>query len=684
MSMESVPMRWVIAASFTAEPVAAPLAFWGDRLGQPIEPVFAPFGQVFQQLLDPASALATATGVAAVLVRIEDLDGAVSELAAALRAAAQRAATPVLLAVCPPSPARQTADEQAARELLDAVADVPNIHPVPVGGWYRVPDPHDAYAEQLGGVPYSPAYFAALGTALHRTGQAIGTPRPKVLVVDCDNTLWDGAVGEEGADGVHIGAERRAIMALLAAQAQAGRLICLASRNAEADVLAVLDRHPDLPLRREHLTATRINWLPKSANIASLAAELDLGLDSFVFLDDSPVECAEVAAALPEVLTLRLPGDAAEALDFLRHCWPLDIARVTAEDTQRTARYQAERDRRELRASAPSLADFLAGLDLAVEITPPRPDQLERAAQLTQRTNQFNLSLVRTTAADLAHSTATWLAVHVTDRFGDYGMTGLIGYRLVGSVLRVEALMLSCRVLGRGVEHRVLAHLGTLAEQLGAETVELVLHEGDRNQPARDFLASVAAPGPTGYTLAAADAAQARPVVATQAIPVDASSSALTDAPRSAAPRSDAELVAWIATELGTPEAVLAAMGGPVRPTTSSAEATPLQLQVMALWAELLGEAPTTVADNFFALGGQSLQVVQFMARARQAFGVELPVDLLFTPAFTVAEVSAAILALQLDQLDTSISADLLDEIEALSEEELEALLAAEETGDRR
>ncbi|WP_020523991.1 HAD-IIIC family phosphatase [Catelliglobosispora koreensis] len=659
MSKDSLSL--VIAASFTAEPLTAGFAHWGAQLGIQIDVAYCPFGQVFQSLLDPASAVNRNTSGINVLL----IQEVTAELSAAITAAAQSNPAPLLVAVCPP-------------EVADLGVTEPNVYAVAVHEWYPVADYADDFAAHLGGVPYTPAFFAALSTAVIRTAEAIRTPRPKVIVADADNTLWDGTVGEDGPGAVAI---RRDVMEFLVAQQAAGRLICLASRNHEDDVFAVLSR-ADSPLKREHLAAWRIDWNAKSTNIRGLAAELGVGLDSFVFIDDNPVECAQVRADCPEVLTLHLPADASEAYQFLRHIWPLDILRVTGDDRLRTLRYQQERDRRDFQASAPTLEEFLAGLELDVNIEPLSPADWERAAQLSQRTNQFNINGIRLSATVFAEG--NWLTVRVSDRFGDYGLTGLLGHSTVDGVLEVSAFMLSCRVLGRGVEHRILNYLSGL----GPETIAFCFADTERNQPARDFFTTFG-----GYAIAAAIARAARPRTAslppvaaagtaaagtaatgTAATGTAATGAAATGVGPAAPSQTYAELVTAIAANYATPAQLLAAITA--APQEVSAEATPLEAKVIQLWAELLGKAPANVTDNFFALGGQSLQVVQFMARVRQVFGVELPVDLLFTPAFTVAEVSAAILELQV-----SDSAALLEEIESLSDDEIEALLAAEETG---
>ena len=165
-----------------------------------------------------------------------------------------------------------------------------------------------------------------------------------MIVLDCDNTIWKGVVGEEGVEGIAIPPVWRRLQRFMVELSGKGFLLCLCSKNDESDVLEVFDRRPDMVLKRDHLVSWRINWQPKSENIRSLAQELNLGLDSFIFLDDNPVECAEVRSGCPDVLTLRLPIEEAIA-KFLDHVWAFDRLKVTSEDQQRTAMYKQEVER---------------------------------------------------------------------------------------------------------------------------------------------------------------------------------------------------------------------------------------------------------------------------------------------------------------------------------------------------
>ena len=172
---------------------------------------------------------------------------------------------------------------------------------------------HDELRDHIAHIPYRDDYLHVL--AAHRRAPRASTLAPvrKVVVVDCDNTLWRGVVGEVGAEGVEFDAGHRALHALLTRLTESGVLVCLCSKNEEADVWRVFDTRPDFGLRRDHVVAAMINWQPKSQNLRTLAARLNLGLDSFVFIDDNPVECAEVRAGCPEVLTLQWPQDARAA-----------------------------------------------------------------------------------------------------------------------------------------------------------------------------------------------------------------------------------------------------------------------------------------------------------------------------------------------------------------------------------
>ncbi|HEU4327239.1 MAG TPA: amino acid adenylation domain-containing protein, partial [Roseiflexaceae bacterium] len=497
-----------VAATFTAEPIVEPLAFWMDTLDLPARIAVASYNQVFQLLLDPASALRQNTaGVNLVLVRVEDWWAAgeagdsLAELAAEAFAAALAASSvPWLVALCPPSErvaadpalaARAGALEAQLEATLAPLRQVQLITARALAARYPVADILDPRSDALGHVPYTAAFFAALATASARTIAALRRPPYKVIVADCDNTLWRGVVGEDGSRGIVIEPQHRTLQTWLLAQQQRGMLICLCSHNHEADVLQVIDEHPDMQLRREHLAAWKINWQPKSQSIAELIDELGLGLESCIFLDDSPIVRADVRAALPQIATVGLPEDPDALALALEHLWAVDQLATTEEDRERTALYRQNLERERFRRESLTLASFLADLGLEVRIAPLLPDDIARVAQLTWRTNQFNLSTVRRSEAEIAALADAGLQCHTVsarDRFGDYGLIGVLIYRCADGLLEVDTMLLSCRALGRGIEHRMLAHLGAIAQEQGCAAVQLRCVPTAKNEPARAFL----------------------------------------------------------------------------------------------------------------------------------------------------------------------------------------------------
>jgi FkbH-like protein len=513
--------RIVVAATFTAEPVEESLRFWMNELEISGDVHFAPFSQVFQQLLDPQSELSrNRSGMNVILVRLEDWMGEqphsfdalrnsvernTDELLTSLLTAAGRSSVPYLLCICPawrktlanPAIAELfAATEQRIKETLRGDNTIYVVTSSDLAALYPVADYEDPHAYELGSVPYTRDLFTALGTVIARRFYRIHTPPHKVIVLDCDNTLWRGICGEDGATGVEVDAACRALQEFVLAQREAGMLIALCSKNSPDDVWSVFERNPSMILRRDHIASWRINWQAKSQNLRDIASELQLGLDSFIFLDDSAMECAEVETGCPEVLSLQLPAEENELTNFLSHIWAFDHLKVTAEDRQRSDFYAQNTEREQLKQGSASLDDFLATLELQVDIRPMEKSDLARVSQLTQRTNQFNFTTLRRTEAEieqLCARGAECAVVRVRDRFGDYGLVGAMIFATRDGMLDLDSLLLSCRALGRRVEHRMLAHLGEIATQRDLSRVRIRFVSTERNQPAHEFLAAIGA-----------------------------------------------------------------------------------------------------------------------------------------------------------------------------------------------
>ncbi len=294
-------------------------------------------------------------------------------------AGARRA--PTFVVICPPSPAARTrlpdaflaATEARIRARLSGEDDIHLIAMSEQAALYDWGDPHDAVRDAMGRIPYTPRFFEALASAVVRRLHCLQREPYKVIALDCDNTLWAGVAGEQGAAELDVNASFRALQAFMLEQKNSGLLLCLVSKNDLADVRRIFESRTDMPLAWSDFAACRINWDAKSANLESLAGALGLGLDSFVFLDDNPLECAEVRARCPQVLTLRLPARQEDIPGFLAHVWAFDHASRTAEDSRRTELYQQSARREAFRAAVASFAEFIDNLGLEIRIDAPGP-----------------------------------------------------------------------------------------------------------------------------------------------------------------------------------------------------------------------------------------------------------------------------------------------------------------------
>jgi FkbH-like protein len=332
-----------------------------------------------------------------------------------------------------------------------------------------------------------------IAQAIARAVAPLFRPRRKVLVLDLDNTLWGGIVGEVGCEGVILGdswpgaayvAFQRAVREL----AESGVLLALNSKNNEADARAVFDTRPEMILRWNDFAARRVNWQDKAENLASIASDLSLGIDSFVFADDSPVECERIRAAFPEVEVVELTEEPARLVDALLDCPGFDVLSLTDEDRLRMASYRSETERSTLREATGDYHAFLRSLSLEIDIAPCDDGSFERLHQLLLKTNQFHLTLERPTQTELAARRGRLFSIRLRDRFGDYGIIGVLEIVVRRDAFEIVNLALSCRALGRLVEETVLAFVAEVARAAGAAAITARSVVGPRNQPAMDFL----------------------------------------------------------------------------------------------------------------------------------------------------------------------------------------------------
>ncbi|MCW5661960.1 MAG: HAD-IIIC family phosphatase [Burkholderiaceae bacterium] len=351
--------------------------------------------------------------------------------------------------------------------------------------------------------PFGAAGARDVARRIVAVGAAKLKPKAKVLVLDADNTLWGGIVGEDGIDGIQLGPDYpgNAYMDLqrrVLDFQQRGLIVAMCSKNNPADVAQVLEQHPHMVLRDRDFAARRVNWLPKPANLRSLAEELNLGLESFIFVDDSPHECEAVRQELPQVEVVQVPARPAVAAQVLDQVARLEVLSLTAEDFGKTGMYAQERLRRELQQEAQSSGgDYLSRLGMRMSVHLDAPTHLARLAQLTQKTNQFNLTTRRYDEARLnayMHS-SDWSVFDfsLSDVFGNSGTVGLAlieRERNDARSARIDSFLMSCRVIGRQAES---AFLHAVMRRLAADGVVQLAAEylpTPKNELVKDFLAS--------------------------------------------------------------------------------------------------------------------------------------------------------------------------------------------------
>lgn len=529
-------LRMGVVCSFTFDMLVRPLVVRGYCEGFRLTVYNAPYGQYVQELVNPASGLhACHPDVVLLALRLHDVcsvlyegfnalnretvEQAVSEwqqrLLSMLQAFRQTSSARILctnyeqpaypslgLADRRSEPSQVRAIQRLNEWLFDLTGQVGDFHVVDIDslaavcGRARWVDPKlQLWARS----PIRPEFHWAFAGEVMRVLRATTGRSRKVLALDCDNTLWGGVLGDVGIDGIALGHDYPG-SAFVALQKRAlelyhrGVVLVVASKNDPQNVREVFERHPEMILRPEHIACFAVNWEPKPGNLRQAAEILNLGLDSFVFVDDHPVECAMMRELLPEVLTVQLPEDPAAFESTLARLDCFDQLTVSEEDRSRGAMYRQEAARAELRAQAGDLESFFRGLEMKMCVVVNDEGHVPRAAQLTQRTNQFNMTTIRRTESDITalmrSNDAEVITLRLADRFGDHGIVGLAVVRRGSSDWVLETFLMSCRVLGRTVEQSFLAWIGRRAMAAGAARLVAHYRPTKKNTPFGRFYES--------------------------------------------------------------------------------------------------------------------------------------------------------------------------------------------------
>lgn len=503
-----------VAASFTAEPLEPYLGAHLLDAGVVAGFSFAEYNQIHQVCFDPEGMLGTVDYLL-VLWRLEDLfatalervsngdtdafgevTGGAAQLGQSIAAMASTAKFPIIVSV-PPFPRPIGVDlvdsvvglrlarvHAAALEAFLAALEGAPVRWADLNAWQLavgVERSHDVVKALAYKQPYSTEFWHIIGTHLGDIVLREERPTPKCIVLDCDNTLWGGVVGEDGIGGIELGqafpgSGFQGFQKVLKALKDRGVLLAIASKNNPQEVDDVFTQHDDMVLSKDDIAVWRVNWNPKSQSLREIADELNIGIDSLVMIDDSNYELAEIAAAVPEVTTLQVPEETALLPDLIASSGLWRNMKVSAEDLARTDMILQEAGRKQAAATM-SREEFLASLELVIDYIEVGEEHVGRVAQLTNKTNQFNLTTIRRSEAEvralLADDEYVVRAMRVGDKFGDYGLVGVAVLHATpdAGVWEVDTLLMSCRVLGRGIETAFIATLAAEAAKRGATTL---------------------------------------------------------------------------------------------------------------------------------------------------------------------------------------------------------------------
>jgi len=476
----------------------------------------APYNQLIQLSMNPEAVLGAPTDALIVLWRIEDITPdplntaqGMDDLSQFIDAIAllRQSYKGTIIISNPPYPSAPefeahdlnqaetglSAYNQYLSNWIKGVSDIDGLNHLNLAGLlhgYGANNAQDSRGWYLYKQPYALGFFKEVSAQLTRHIAAQTIPAKKCLVLDCDNTLWGGIIGEDGLGGIQIGADfpgkafadfQKHCLYLR----EKGSFLAIASKNNKADVFDVFDNHDAMVLKGEHISSWQVHWDSKAGSIQAIANELNIGVDACVFVDDNPKEIAEVSERLPEVTCLLVPEELAELPALLTNTGLFDIAQLSDEDKKRADMMMAE-SKRKKETSGLSEAEFRKSLDLKIDIFEAEQQHLGRITQLINKTNQFNVTTIRRNQDEvttLHHDENTLLmGMDIKDRFGEYGLVGVaIIQKQENNVWDIDSLMMSCRVLGRGAETSFIASISNAVKTKGGAALKARYIETPKN-----------------------------------------------------------------------------------------------------------------------------------------------------------------------------------------------------------
>lgn len=520
------PFRLGLLSNGTMDLIVPALVGSALRHGVALQVIAAPFDQAVQWALDPASPLQAAGSDAVLLAFDHRAYGLRPQLAggdAAVTAALAKVATirgglaagcgaPLIVQTLPPPPESLFGSydhrlggslARLAEAFNQAVADGPDLlldvaaiaRAVGTEAWH---DPLQWHSAKL---PFAPRFVPLYADHVARLVAAVRGLSRKCLVLDLDNTLWGGVIGDDGLEGIQIGQGNAAGEAHLALQEVAldlrarGIVLAVCSKNDDKVARQPFLEHPDMLLKADHIAVFQANWTDKPTNLKAIAATLNIGIDSLVFVDDNPAERAIVRRELPEVAVPELPPDPALYARTLMAAGYFEAVAFSDDDRRRAAQYHDNAKRAQLEASSTDLVSYLRSLDMTIHFAPFDAVARSRIAQLINKSNQFNLTTRRYTEAEVAALEADpacfTLQVRLADAFGDNGMIGVVICRPAGGDWEIDTWLMSCRVLGRQVESAVLDEIVRATAERGIEALVGRYIPSGRNELVKDHYAKL-------------------------------------------------------------------------------------------------------------------------------------------------------------------------------------------------
>jgi FkbH-like protein len=530
------PLKVALLSSFSIEFIKKPLTVLAFVNGMHVEVYLSGFGQFQQEIRNPASGL-YAFSPDAVILSVEGpdwfpeiyrdylyglaagFDGVLSRfseefesLIKAFRAGSK--ATLLVNNFVPPvwpqlgilDGQAGTGQAQLVHRLNESLASIcrqnPGILMVDYAGLVSRAGAEQWYDERMSHyakAPIAMAMLPQLAGEYVKFFRGLTGQTKKCLVLDLDNTLWGGVIGEDGAAGIQLGsvypgsayiAFQREILNLH----KRGILLAIASKNNASDVEEVFASHSSMLLKKEHFAALQIHWEQKVESLREIARQLNIGLEHMVFVDDNPAECSEIIRVLPMVTTIQLPKQPEHFVRALLEEGLFDSLTFSLEDRLRGQLYRQRGEAEQLRGASGSVEDFYRSLEMEITFASVDKSTLARSSQLTQKTNQFNVTTMRLSESEIAErwNDPNWLltTVNVRDRFGDNGIVGLVMARFDSRQLDIETFLLSCRVIGRGVETSMLAYLCQQAANRGVSLLRGRIIPTAKNVPVRELFSS--------------------------------------------------------------------------------------------------------------------------------------------------------------------------------------------------